>query len=64
MGNVCVVQLMQEIEDHHGHINSLCFGDDGDKMYSADSVGALCIWNVFVTDQTSRRGKKKKKSGI
>ena len=60
MGNVCVVQLMQEIEDHHGHINSLCFGDDGDKMYSADSVGALCIWNVFVTDQTSRRGKNKK----
>ncbi|XP_041358926.1 jouberin-like [Gigantopelta aegis] len=47
--------LMQEIEDHHGHINSLCFGDDGDKMYSADSVGVLCIWNVFVTDQTSRR---------
>ncbi|XP_076440565.1 jouberin-like [Babylonia areolata] len=49
-------QLMQEIEDHHGYINSICFDDDeGQKMYSADSVGVVNIWNVYVTDEPDRR---------
>ena len=53
-----MLQLMQEIEDHHGYINSICFdGDEGLKMYSADSVGTVNIWNVFVTDETDRRRK-------
>ncbi|XP_059177795.1 jouberin-like isoform X2 [Physella acuta] len=48
--------LQQEMEEHHGHINSICFDtDDGQKMYTADSVGTILIWNVFVTDQTSRK---------
>ena len=48
---------MQEIEDHHGYINSICFDDDdGQKMYSADSVGTVNIWNVYVTDEPDRRG--------
>ncbi|XP_071116994.1 jouberin-like [Haliotis cracherodii] len=47
--------LMQEIENHHGHINSLCFDEEGHKMYSADSSGAVFIWNVYVTEQESRR---------
>ncbi|XP_046556867.1 LOW QUALITY PROTEIN: jouberin-like [Haliotis rubra] len=48
-------QLMQEIENHHGHINSICFDEEGQKMYSADSSGAVFIWNVYVTEQESRR---------
>ncbi|XP_067677966.1 jouberin-like [Haliotis asinina] len=48
-------QLMQEIENHHGHINSICFDEEGQKMYSADSTGAVFIWNVYVTEQESRR---------
>lgn len=48
---------MQEIEDHHGHINSICFDvDDGQKMYSADSTGVVNSWNVYVTDELGRRG--------
>ncbi|GFO18892.1 abelson helper integration site 1 [Plakobranchus ocellatus] len=48
--------LQQEMEEHHGHINSICFDtDDGQKMYSADSVGTILIWNVYVTEQTSRK---------
>ena len=48
---------MQEIEDHHGYINSICFDDDdGQKMYSADSVGTVNIWNVYITDEPDRRG--------
>lgn len=49
-------QLMQEIEDHHGYINSICFDDDdGQKMYSADSIGTINIWNVYVADESDRR---------
>ncbi|KAK7492879.1 hypothetical protein BaRGS_00015826 [Batillaria attramentaria] len=49
-------ELMQEIEDHHGYINSICFDDDdGQKMYSADSCGTVNIWNVYVTDEPGRR---------
>ncbi|KAI8787355.1 jouberin [Biomphalaria glabrata] len=48
--------LQQEMEEHHGHINSICFDtDDGQKMYSADSVGTILIWNVYVTEQASRK---------
>ncbi|KAH9498473.1 Jouberin [Bulinus truncatus] len=48
--------LQQEMEEHHGHINSICFDvDDGQKMYSADSVGTILIWNVYVTEQVSRK---------
>ncbi|XP_025109171.1 jouberin-like isoform X1 [Pomacea canaliculata] len=49
-------QLVQEIEGHLGHVNSLCFNDDdGQKMYSADNTGRINIWNVFVTEETGRR---------
>ncbi|KAL3869318.1 hypothetical protein ACJMK2_042012, partial [Sinanodonta woodiana] len=48
--------LRQEIEDHQGHVESICFDDDGTKMYSADSVGCIMIWNSYVTEEPSRRG--------
>ncbi|OWF48871.1 jouberin-like isoform X4 [Mizuhopecten yessoensis] len=49
-------QLKQEIENHRGHVNSLCFDDDGQKMYTADSVGIVLIWNVYVTEKVSQKG--------
>ena len=52
----CSSQLQQEMEEHHGHINSVCFDtDDGQKMYSADSLGTIIIWNVYVTEQAGRK---------
>ncbi|CAG5116451.1 unnamed protein product, partial [Candidula unifasciata] len=48
--------LQQEMEEHHGHINSICFDtDDGQKMFSADSVGTIIIWNCYVSDESSRK---------
>ncbi|XP_060065201.1 jouberin-like [Ylistrum balloti] len=49
-------QLKQEIENHKGHVNSLCFDDDGQKLYTADSVGDINIWNVYVTEKSSQKG--------
>ncbi|CAH1775536.1 unnamed protein product, partial [Owenia fusiformis] len=49
-------KLLQELEGHRGHINSLCFEEEGSKMYSGDSVGTILVWNVYVTDQPSKRG--------
>ena len=49
-------QLKQEIEDHRGHVNTLCFDEDGQKMYSGDSAGNIIIWNVFTTEGHSYAG--------
>ncbi|XP_053394001.1 jouberin-like isoform X2 [Mercenaria mercenaria] len=50
------VDLRQELEDHVGLVNSICFSEDGQKMYSADSVGVIFIWNSFFTEMPSKRG--------
>ncbi|KAK6171988.1 hypothetical protein SNE40_018397 [Patella caerulea] len=47
--------LKQEIEDHHGHVNSVCFDEEGEKLYSADSTGLILVWNVYTTEQQSRQ---------
>ena len=55
---------MQELDGHSSYVNSLCFDDEGSKLFSADGVGKIRVWNVYVTDQPSKRGKilrKKKK---
>ncbi|XP_033737051.1 jouberin-like isoform X2 [Pecten maximus] len=49
-------QLKQEIENHKGHVNSICFDDDGQKLYTADSVGDIKVWNVYVTEKVSQKG--------
>lgn len=51
-----VLQLKQEIEDHTGKVNSICFDEDGQKMYSADDKGIIMIWNVFASEQPTHRG--------
>ncbi|XP_060597345.1 jouberin-like isoform X2 [Ruditapes philippinarum] len=50
------VDLRQELDHHVGLVNSICFSEDGQKMYSADSVGVIIIWNSFVTEMPSKRG--------
>ena len=47
---------MQELDLHASYVNSVCFDDDGSKMYSGDSVGQIRMWNVYVTDKPSSRG--------
>jgi len=53
---VVALQLRQELEDHAGMINSICFSDDGEKMFSADSMGVIIIWNSFFSENPAKRG--------
>ena len=55
-GDSTTAQLMQELDGHMSYVNSLCFDTDGAKLFSADSLGVLRIWNVYVTEQPSKRG--------
>ncbi|XP_014681830.1 PREDICTED: jouberin-like isoform X1 [Priapulus caudatus] len=48
--------LEQELEGHRTHVNALCFNRDGDKLYSADSNGVVCVWDVYVTERKSKKG--------
>ncbi|WAR23286.1 AHI1-like protein [Mya arenaria] len=48
--------LRLELEDHQGLINSLCFSDDGERMFSADSMGIIIIWNSFFSETPAKRG--------
>ncbi len=47
---------MQELDGHTSFVNSVCFDDEGTKLFSADGVGKIRVWNVYVTDQPSKRG--------
>ncbi|XP_052257208.1 jouberin-like isoform X2 [Dreissena polymorpha] len=49
-------RLRQELDDHPGLVNSICFSEDGQKMYSADSTGVIIIWNSFFTEQPTKKG--------
>ena len=53
---------MQELDGHASFVNSLCFDDEGTKLFTADGVGKIRVWNVYVTDQPSKRGRDHKKS--
>ncbi|XP_013379742.1 jouberin [Lingula anatina] len=49
-------ELVQELEGQKGFINTICFDEDGQKMFSGDSIGTLRVWNVYVTEMPSRKG--------
>ena len=55
---------MQELDGHSSYVNSLCFDDEGSKLFSADGAGKIRVWNVYVTDQPSKRGKILRKNKI
>lgn len=42
-------QLLQELSGHRGYINSLCFTDNGQYLYSADSEGAILEWKCYMS---------------
>ncbi|XP_077991283.1 jouberin-like [Glandiceps talaboti] len=51
-------ELMHELDMHKGYVNSLCFSLEGDKMYTADSVGTIIEWNSEVSTRPKSRGGK------
>ena len=39
------------------YVNCVCFDIlDGNLMYSADGLGVIKVWNVYVTKQQSKKG--------
>jgi len=53
---VCDVQLLQELDQHTSHVNTLCFSQDGCRLFSGDSNGNICVWVVDVEDDASLSG--------
>lgn len=49
-------KLIQELEGHTSHVNSLCFAGAGHKLYSADGSGKILVWNAYFTEQPSKKG--------
>lgn len=43
-------KLHMELEGHNGNINALCWNDKGNKLFSADSIGIIQMWNVYLSD--------------
>jgi jouberin len=43
-------QILQELTGHRGYINTICFTDHGQFLYSADSVGAIFEWKCYAND--------------
>ncbi|CAE1326571.1 AHI1 [Acanthosepion pharaonis] len=52
-------QLLQEIESHKGNINTLCFDELGEKLYSGDSIGTVLMWNSYLNNQPSETAFKR-----
>lgn len=56
-------KLLREIEGHDGFINSVCFDEEGAKMFSADSNGIVIIWNSFIHTQIDTKRKRRGTGG-
>ena len=50
------LQLLQELDDHVGVVNTLCFDLEGTRLYSGDSVGEIKVWTVYITEKPSSDG--------
>ena len=50
------LQLLQELDQHNSYVNTLCFNQDGSLLYSGDSSGKVCVWNVCIEDGASLSG--------
>ena len=51
-----MLQLLQEFDQHSSYVNALCFNKDGSLLYSGDSSGNICVWNVVLEDGASLSG--------
>ena len=47
-------QLLLELFGHTGYINSLCFANDGTRLYSADSAGCIKAWSSKASTHNGR----------
>lgn len=56
-------KLLREIEGHDGFINSICFDKEGAKMFSADSIGVVMIWNSVIHPQVDTKRKRRGTGG-
>jgi len=56
-------KLLREIEGHDGFINSICFDEEGAKMFSADSNGIVIVWKSFIHPQMDTKRKRKGTGG-
>ncbi|XP_015754781.1 PREDICTED: jouberin-like, partial [Acropora digitifera] len=56
-------KLLREIEGHDGFINSICFDKEGAKMFSADSIGVVMIWNSLIHPQADTKRKRRGTGG-
>ncbi|CAH3016658.1 unnamed protein product [Porites evermanni] len=56
-------KLLREIEGHSGFINSVCFDEEGAKMFTADSKGLVIIWNSFIHPQMDTKRKRRGTGG-
>jgi len=48
--------MLQELDQHTSYVNTLCFNQDGSLLYSGDSSGNICVWNVVLEDGASVSG--------
>lgn len=55
-GNYVVIQ---ELTNHLGFVNALCFNPEGDVLYSGDKQGVILVWKVDILKKD--KGKKKVK---
>jgi len=53
---IMLLQLLQELDQHKSFVNTLCFNQDGSLLYSGDSCGNVCVWNVVLEDGASLSG--------
>lgn len=51
--------IVQELTNHLGFVNTLCFNPEGNVLFSGDRQGVILVWNVDV--HKKERGKKKSK---
>ncbi|XP_033123597.1 jouberin-like [Anneissia japonica] len=53
-------ELLQELDNHKGLVNCLCFSLDGNQLYSGDSLGTIIVWkkrlNTRATTSVSSGG--------
>ncbi|XP_037792755.1 jouberin-like [Penaeus monodon] len=49
--------VVQELTNHLGFINALCFNPEGDLLYSGDKQGIILVWKVSLPKKD--KGKKK-----
>ncbi|XP_045615343.1 jouberin isoform X2 [Procambarus clarkii] len=52
--------ITQELSNHLGFVNALCFNPEGNILFSGDKQGVILVWKVDV----SKKGKGKKKPKV